>query len=177
MTSPTTPTSADTTPDVVAVEHLIRQLYGLGGVRRELSRAAGRSATHSFAALGAVHHRGPCRVSDIASDLQVDLSVASRQIAGHVTDGLLERRPDPDDGRAQLLHLTPAGHDAIHQAHGDMVAVLGAALADWSPADVSALGSGLERLVQSFTNPVQPLTPPPAEATTAAHADQQEIAR
>ncbi len=29
------------------------------------------------------------------------------------TDGLVERRPDPSDGRAKLVALTPAGWDAI----------------------------------------------------------------
>ncbi len=147
--------SATDAPPADPVEQLIRQLYGLGAVRRELGRAAQRELeTQGFAALGAIRRRGACRVSDIATDLQVDLSVASRQIAALVSAGHVERRPDPADGRAHLLHLTDDGAAAIGRAHRQMIAVLGDALASWDPADVETLTHGLERLSQSFTLPL-----------------------
>lgn len=137
------------------VEGLIRQLYGLGAVRRELSRAAHRElASQGFSALVAIRRRGACRVSDVACDLQIDLSVASRQIASVVAAGHVERRPDPADGRAHLLHLTPSGNAAIAGAHRGMVDVLEAALADWTPAEIETLSSGLSRLVQHFSPPL-----------------------
>lgn len=166
MTSPTTtpPTNSATAAPATGVEHLIRQLYGLGAVRRELGKAAHRElASQGFTALVAIHRGGACRVSDIAAALQVDLSVASRQIAALVEAGHLDRQPDPADGRAHLLHLTDAGIAAIARAHGEMLAVLGDALADWSPADIETLALGLGRLTASFT--------------TLPAAAEQEIAR
>ncbi|MDO9353732.1 MAG: MarR family winged helix-turn-helix transcriptional regulator [Solirubrobacteraceae bacterium] len=134
------------------VQHLIRQLYGFGAVRRALGKAAQHEiASQGFSALGAIYRTaGPCRVSDVASALQVDLSVASRQIASLVSAGHVERRPDPEDGRAHLLHLTDAGHGALSRAHDGMVDVLSDALADWSRTDVETLASGIERLVDAF---------------------------
>jgi DNA-binding MarR family transcriptional regulator len=139
------------------VQHLIRQIYGFGAVRRALGKAAHREiASQGFTALGAIYRTGPCRVSDIATALQVDLSVASRQIAALVSAGHVERRPDPEDGRAHLLHLTDAGRGALSRAHEGMVDVLAGALAEWSRSDVETLASGLERLVDAFTEPTSP---------------------
>ncbi|MDQ8045191.1 MAG: MarR family transcriptional regulator [Solirubrobacteraceae bacterium] len=142
-------TQPATQPQPLA-EHLIRQLYGLGHVRRELAKASTQAATPCFGALASLYRLGPSRVSAVANALQVDLSVASRQVAHLVEVGHVDRLKDPDDGRAHLLQLTDAGLEALGAAHREMVAVLAEALGDWQPEEVAALSAGLERLAHSF---------------------------
>ena len=52
---------------------------------------------------------GPQRSSALAAAVCVDPSTVSRQIADLVELGLVERRADPQDGRATLLAATEAG--------------------------------------------------------------------
>ena len=54
--------------------------------------------------------RGPSRVGDLAADLGVSQPTASDAVAALLRKGMLERRPDPGDGRASWLHLTGSGH-------------------------------------------------------------------
>ena len=54
---------------------------------------------------------GPQRTSALADAVHSDPSTVSRQIAGLVRAGLVERRADPQDGRACLLAATQAGTD------------------------------------------------------------------
>src|SRR5690349_7249783 len=56
--------------------------------------------------LKVVANAGPMRSSDVAECLHSDPSTISRQVAGLVKEGLLERRADPVDGRASLLVTT-----------------------------------------------------------------------
>ncbi|MBO9533973.1 MAG: MarR family transcriptional regulator [Solirubrobacteraceae bacterium] len=134
-----------------AADALVRQLYGLSALRRELGRAATREiASHGFTALAAVRRLEPCRVSDIAQELHVDLSVASRQITALVDAGHVERREDPEDRRAHLVSLTDAGFAVLLGAHERMVEQLQHAVADWSDDEIHTLASGIERLVGQF---------------------------
>jgi DNA-binding MarR family transcriptional regulator len=59
---------------------------------------------------------GPMRGSDLAETLQFDPSTVSRQVAALVKEGLVERRSDPEDGRASILVLTPRA-DAVLAVH------------------------------------------------------------
>lgn len=137
-----------------AIEALVRQLYGLGVVRRTIGRhATAELGSQGFPALAAVHVHGPLRVSDIAEHLGVDLSVASRQIAALASQGYVERRADERDRRAQLVATTEAGRRALSEAHGRMVSAFAEALADWSADDLGALTALLERLRGAFTPP------------------------
>src|SRR4051812_25024861 len=93
-----------------AVEDLVKALYRLGLVQREIARhALAELGSQGFVALGAIHVAGPARVSDVARRLRVDLSVASRQVAALTAAGYVRRQPDPEDRRAQLVSLTEAG--------------------------------------------------------------------
>lgn len=134
-----------------AADALVRQLYGLSALRRELARAATREiASHGFTALAAIRRLEPCRVGEIAQELHVDLSVASRQIAALVDAGHVQRRTDPDDRRAQLISLTDAGFAVLLGAHERMVDELQHAVADWTDDELLSLASGIERLVRQF---------------------------
>ncbi|MHA6785647.1 MarR family winged helix-turn-helix transcriptional regulator [Pseudonocardia saturnea] len=84
-------------------------------------RSAGRhvpSSTHSTLALlqlAALLDEGEHRVGEIAELRGVDQSVVSRQIGELAARGLACRRPDPSDGRAGLVSLTPDGRALVER--------------------------------------------------------------
>jgi DNA-binding MarR family transcriptional regulator len=90
---------------------------------------------------------GDQRCSALAGQAGVDVSVASRQLAVLERLGFVERRPDPQDGRASLLRLTDAGAEALHGARGLRSDWALTALADWDEADARRLSGLLDRLV------------------------------
>jgi DNA-binding MarR family transcriptional regulator len=133
------------------IEALVRQLYGLGMVRRQIARhAMAELGTQGFTALAVVQVHGPLRVSEVAEQLGVDLSVASRQIASLTAEGYVERRADDRDRRAQLVAVTRAGRRALRESHRRMVAAFEQVLDGWDDEDVDALTGGLERLREDF---------------------------
>src|SRR3954447_11040522 len=100
-----------------SVEDLVKSLYRLGLVQREIARhALAELGSQGFVALGVIHLDGPIRVSDVARRLQVDLSVASRQCAALTAAGYVEREPDPDDRRAQRVTTTAAGQRVLEES-------------------------------------------------------------
>jgi DNA-binding MarR family transcriptional regulator len=56
---------------------------------------------------------GGTRLTDLAAWAGMTRPSMAQLVDELEADGLLERRPDPTDGRAKLVHLTPAGWDAI----------------------------------------------------------------
>ncbi|HEU4974432.1 MAG TPA: MarR family transcriptional regulator [Baekduia sp.] len=144
-------TSTSTSIDT-AIEALVRQLYGLGTIRREIGRHAhDELGSQGFTALAVTYVHGPLRVSEVAEHLGVDLSVASRQIAALAAQGHVERHADERDRRAQLVAITETGRHALEEAHRRMVDAFARALAGWTAEDVAALTDGLERLRAAFT--------------------------
>jgi DNA-binding MarR family transcriptional regulator len=133
------------------IEALVRQLYGLGMVRRGIERhALAELGTQGFTALAVIQRYGPLRVSEVAQRLGVDLSVASRQIASLASEGYVERREDDRDRRAQMVAVTSAGRRVLRESHRRMVVAFTHVLEDWSDDDVDALTGGLERLRDDF---------------------------
>ena len=130
-----------------AVEDLVRSLYRLGMVQRELARhALAELGTQGFVALGVIHLHGPVRVSDVAQRLNVALSVASRQVTALERAGYVERDTDPEDGRAHRVSATDAGRAVLEESHRRMVHAFGRALEGWSATEIKALSESLERL-------------------------------
>ncbi|TRY18130.1 MarR family transcriptional regulator [Tessaracoccus rhinocerotis] len=90
------------------------------------------------------------RLSDLAEARGYDISTMSRRVAHLVGAGLVERQPDPDDGRAQLLVITRAGRALVAQGRTRRVSLITETLDDWSEEDKDQLARLLSRLNQNL---------------------------
>ena len=94
-------------------------------------------------------HR-PMRASELADHTRADPSTISRQVANLVREGLVERRADPRDGRAVLLHATEAGFELRRLQLASRDEHYARLLADWNLADQHTLAHLLARFSESF---------------------------
>jgi DNA-binding MarR family transcriptional regulator len=128
---------------------------------RQLSvRAAdavdGDLPSFGWALLVPLEQDGEQRCSALAARTGIDASVASRQLAVLERSGYVDRRPDPRDGRAALLHLTEAGAAALAGTRALRTQWAAAALADWDDADARRLGDLLDRLATDLDRSAVP---------------------
>jgi DNA-binding MarR family transcriptional regulator len=117
---------------------------------RAAAQLYGDLPSFGWALLVPLEQDGDQRCSALAARAGVDISVASRQLATLERSGLVERRPDPKDGRASLLRLTPAGADALAATRALRSQWALGALADWDEDDARSLSDLLDRLVQDL---------------------------
>jgi DNA-binding MarR family transcriptional regulator len=94
----------------------------------------------------------PASASDLATLERVRPQSMAATLAAIQEQGLIERTPDPADGRRQLISLTPAGHEVIAGSRRQREEWLARALADhYSEAErqtiIEALAL-LDRLVE-----------------------------
>ena len=78
---------------------------------------------------------GPQRAKELADSMCADQSTVSRQVAGLVKAGYIERKADPDDGRASILVATTQGVERVHAHFIARGRALEPVTADWSDAD------------------------------------------
>lgn len=100
----------------------------------------------AYGLLSALNDVGDVRAGELAERFGVDKSTVSRQLAQMETAGLVERIPDPKDGRARFVHVTEAGKARVaelRQARGHW---LQRVLDDWDTEDVDQLVGLLSRL-------------------------------
>ena len=117
---------------------------------RMLAAAADDVEWSSHILLNMLRNGGPMRAGALAECVQSDPSTVSRQVAALVRDGLVERRADPDDGRASLLVLTPKA-DTVLAAHDRRRLEYFAKLLDgWSEAELRRFAGQLRRFGEAY---------------------------
>ncbi|WP_437047458.1 MarR family winged helix-turn-helix transcriptional regulator [Streptomyces sp. enrichment culture] len=89
---------------------------------------------------------GRQRATDLAGYIGVGKATISRQLRALEELGLVAREPDPADGRAWLVALTPEGHDRVSRVRQARRARYAGRLADWEPREVGELARLLHRL-------------------------------
>lgn len=120
----------------VEVEQADRLFMAVAQLNRRLRREAPTALSHgSVVALGTVSREGPLRLGDLAEADGVRAPTMSRIVDGLVAEGLVERVPDPADGRACLVRTTPAGEAELRGARTARSAILAARVASL-PADL-----------------------------------------
>ena len=89
---------------------------------------------------------GPLLVGDLAAQLRIDISVASRQVTGLVDAGMVERTAVDGDRRARAVGLTPAGRELASRARVAVGELIGEILADWTDAEIDDTAAHFRRL-------------------------------
>jgi DNA-binding MarR family transcriptional regulator len=91
--------------------------------------------------------RGPMRPSGLADELGTGRSNVSKIVKRLEANGLVARQPDPEDSRANLVLLTPAGLEVAQRFYdlGDRLS--DQVLRDWDRHDVEVY----VRLTERFT--------------------------
>jgi DNA-binding MarR family transcriptional regulator len=92
----------------------------------------------------------PRRLSLLAEGVHSDVSTVSRQVTQLAHHGLLEKVPDPQDGRACLVSLSVEGAALVERLKASRGEWFRQMLQDWEPADAEAFGVHLERFAESF---------------------------
>lgn len=98
---------------------------------RLLRIVARRRPDAAVSVVGLLLEKGPQRVGEIAQELGTDPSTVSRKVAALVDAGLVERRVDPDDGRAHLLAATATGAQKCADGRRRRIAMVASVLSGW----------------------------------------------
>jgi DNA-binding MarR family transcriptional regulator len=100
-------------------------------------------------AVQALQDRGGATVNDVADELGIDQSGASRFIAQAVNRGYLRKIASPHDARQRRLAVTDTGATLVEAAHEWQEKVFAELTADWSQAEVKQFHHLMERLIHS----------------------------
>jgi DNA-binding MarR family transcriptional regulator len=117
----------------------------LGQLIRRL-RAEHRFPLSQGTVLGRLDREGSQSVSDLAVAERVRPQSMAQTVGDLEADGLVERRPDPGDGRRALVILTEAGRGELEADRRHREGWLVKAIADLSPEEQATLGQATELL-------------------------------
>ena len=117
--------------------------------RRLRQEAAGETAgltPTSVAALASIDRHGPLTPSELAWIEAVKRPTVTRTLGCLEREGLIERTPDPTDGRSALVAINAAGRERLRRLRGRKNAYLARRMRDLPAADVETLERAAEIL-------------------------------
>lgn len=115
----------------------------VGRYTRLLQSARGGLSHGQLTALASVTKHGPLRLAELAQIEAVSAPATTRTVAELETRGLVQRHSDPDDGRAALIEVTPAGSAAIVLARKARTAVVAELLKSLGPSELNSIAAAL----------------------------------
>lgn len=108
-------------------------------LRQEAAGAVGELTPTAAAALATVERHGPLTPSELAEIERVKRPTATRTLRVLCEAGLVERTPDPADGRSALVTITGEGRERLRRLRGRKNAYLARRMRDLPSADVETL--------------------------------------
>ena len=140
--------------DVTEVAGALRASIGLLLRRLRQVQAEGELTLPESAALTRLNRGGPSTASALARLEQISPQSMGATLGALEARGLVERRPDPGDGRRVLLSVTGAGLQVLQSKRNARTERLAKALAaGFTPSEVRQLEAAaplLERLAQNI---------------------------
>jgi DNA-binding MarR family transcriptional regulator len=131
----------------------------IGRAARRMRQEAGTELRPSSAsALTTVELHGPLTPSELAEIERVKRPTATRILRGLEEEGLVERTPDPKDGRSALISLTAEGRERLRRLRQRKSAYLAQRMRDLDAEEVATLERAagiLERLLEGDRPPAR----------------------
>jgi DNA-binding MarR family transcriptional regulator len=108
-------------------------------LRQEAAGAVGELTPTSVSALATVERHGPLTPSELAKIERVKRPTATRTLRHLHEAGLIDRAPDPADGRSALLSISAAGRERLRKLRGRKNAYLARRMKGLPVEDLEAL--------------------------------------
>jgi DNA-binding MarR family transcriptional regulator len=102
----------------------------------------------TLSVLDTLTSRGPTRLTKLAKTEQISQPGLTQLVTRLEQDGLVERRPDPTDGRATLVHITEAGRQVGKSRLEDRTRRLLPLVARLTPEEQQAITEALPALTR-----------------------------
>jgi DNA-binding MarR family transcriptional regulator len=136
------------------INRSIARLLRLNASRSAFAKSAGAAGvalSHpAYLLLRAVIDQGPIAMRSLAGTVNMDPGMAARQVTRLVAEGLVERFPDPNDGRVSLVAATRSGKAASGALTDVRTRHLANSVAKWSDRDLQNLARLLSRFVDDM---------------------------
>ena len=124
----------------------------VGRLNRRLQSSTGGLSHGLLSTLAVVATHGPLRLSDLAQLEGISAPSMTRTVAELESRAFVERRADPDDGRAVLVEAADAGAAAIVEARETRARVIAELLDGLDDRDTAAILAALPAL-ERMTDP------------------------
>jgi MarR family transcriptional regulator, lower aerobic nicotinate degradation pathway regulator len=105
--------------------------------------------------LASLEDAGPASQADLGRRSGIHLSDVVAALNELAEPGLIERTPDPDDRRRNVVTITPAGRRHLRRLEKQVTRIQDELLAPLSPAERDQLTDFLQRLLAQWTNPME----------------------
>src|SRR5262249_29361367 len=102
----------------------------------------------TLSVLDTLTSRGPTRLTKLAGTEQISQPGLTQLVTRLEHEGLVERRPDPTDGRATLVHITEAGRQIGRSRLDDRTRRLLPLVARLTPEEQRAITEALPALAR-----------------------------
>jgi DNA-binding MarR family transcriptional regulator len=147
----------ETTRDTSLTDSAARLRMGVVRTARRLRQEAAGEASGltptSTAALATIERHGPLTPSELADIERVKRPTVTRTLGCLEREGLIDRTPDPDDGRSNLISVNAAGRERLRRLRGRKNAYLARRMRDLPAEDLATLERATEILEGMLEEP------------------------
>ena len=141
MSGPDRQASVRRIEDEVGV--LVRRVRRVIAERAQAVHESLHPATYLL--LSHLERHGPVRASSVVEHFAMDKGAVSRQVQTLLDLGLVDRTPDPADGRATLLSVSDEGARRLTDVAAHRRKLLDERLGDWADDELAEFAQSLAR--------------------------------
>jgi DNA-binding MarR family transcriptional regulator len=113
-----------------------------------------------FVMLHFISKTGPCKVTDLASRMEVKPSAITVMIDRLITQGVVQRRHDDKDRRVVFIDMTDRGHEVLEQLQQLRREIIGSYLNDLDADKLAVFLDVFEQIAGKIPKSVHPSNQP-----------------